>query len=78
MTDKLQLPRDLTKGDVTLTATTATEYYNLVNGRGFEPVPLTPQEKAARTRAANKEQEVSSNPDENPDARAGDATGDES
>jgi len=50
---KLDLPRDLTKGEQTLTANVAADYWNL-KARGFVEVELTPQQKAARTRAANK------------------------
>lgn len=69
----LYLPRELTKGDITIEAHTAADYWNLVNGRGFTPVELSPQEKAARTRKRN-EAEKSDNPDENPDAQAGTAS----
>lgn len=72
----LDLPADLTKGDATRTASTPAEYWDLVY-KGFAPKgesDLTPQEKAARTRAANKQAaEDSQKPDENPDAQAGDA-----
>lgn len=78
------LPVDLQKGDVVLTATTPAEYINLVNGRGFREKELSPQEKAARTRAAKRasgdeqsEQDTSNVPDGATDP-AGDATGDES
>lgn len=60
----LELPRDLTKGAVTRTATTPSEYHDL-RYKGFEPVDgepvasksydeLTPAQKAARTRAEHK------------------------
>lgn len=69
----LNLPAELSKDGQTRTAASAGEYWDLVY-RGFSAEAaesdLTPQEKAARTRAANK---ASQKPDENPDAQAGDA-----
>lgn len=55
---KPKLPVDLQLGDRTQTAYTANEYVNLIY-RGFTVVEdadadLSPAEKAARTRAANK------------------------
>lgn len=71
------LPVDLSNGQVVLTATTPSDYWSL-KYRGFteENVEdaLSPQEKAARTRAAKKAaEEQDQNPDANPDATSGDA-----
>jgi len=70
----LNLPVDLSNGQVVLTATTPSEYWSLkYKGYTEENVEdaLSPQEKAARTRAAKKNE--SQNPDANPDAQSGDA-----
>lgn len=71
------LPVDLSNGQVVLTATTAAEYWSLFyKGFTVEAVEesLSPQEKAARTRAARKAaEEQDQNPDANPDATSGDA-----
>ncbi len=85
----LELPRDLAKGDVTRTASTPSEYYDLVY-RGFTVVDgpavaslsyeeLTPAQKRARTLAEKKAQEQAQagsdeqHPDADPNAQAGDA-----
>lgn len=63
----LELPRDLVKDGLTRTASTPSEFYDLVY-RGFTVVDgpavaelsydeLTPGQKAARTRAENKARE---------------------
>jgi hypothetical protein len=78
----LDLPRDLAKGDVTRTATSPSEYWDLVY-RGYSVVDgpavaslsyeeLTPAQKAARTRAEHKAQQEQ-HPDADPNAQAGDA-----
>ena len=77
----LDLPKDLAKGDITLTASTPAEYWDL-RYRGFVEQDgaataslsydeLTPAQKAARTREQNKAREQ--HPDVDPDAQAGDA-----
>ena len=73
----LNLPVDLSNGQIVLTATTPSEYWNLkYKGFSEEAVEdaLSPQEKAARTRAANRaKSETSDKPDEDVSAQAGDA-----
>lgn len=77
----LSLPQDLSKGDRTLTASTPTEYWNLV-ARGFkapDDTDLSPQQKAARTRAARRaeEDQVTSNDGNDVVDPAGSANGQE-
>lgn len=48
----LNLPREFTKGDITRTAATPADYWNLV-GSGWTVVEQTPQQKAAHTRRRN-------------------------
>jgi hypothetical protein len=83
------LPVDMTRGDVRRTAATPTDYWNFVaqgfvvaSGAAYAELSddeLTPQQKAARTRAARKAAEGDSEGDsaENHE-QAGNATGDES
>jgi len=74
---KPKLPVDLTKDGRTRTANTATDYVSLVSQGYVAPAEedLSPAEKAARTRAANKarEQEETSNVPDGATAPAGDA-----
>lgn len=85
---KLNLPVDMSNGTVTQTASTPTDYWNL-HARGYTEVDgpavaslsddeLSPQQKAARTRAANKAAAEQEDSQEGATDTAGDATGDES
>lgn len=75
------LPVDVAKGEIVRTASTPSEYWNLV-ARGFTAEnleeQLTPQQKAARTRAQHKAEEEQQSSQEGPTDTAGNATGDES
>lgn len=70
-----ELPVDVAKGDVVRTASTPAEYWGL-HFAGFtveaNEENLSPQQKAARTRAAHKAEDQK--PDTNPDAQAGNAS----
>lgn len=75
------LPVELHReGSPDRTASTPAEYWDLVY-RGFKPsgeAELSPQQKAARTRAANREQEEQKTSTEGSTDTAGTAAGDES
>ena len=82
MTALPDLPVELGKpGSPPRTADTASDYWNLV-ARGYTveglEESLTPQQKAARTRAANKAAADEDDSQEGATDTAGDATGDES
>lgn len=82
------LPVDMTRGDVRRTAAVPADYWNLVaqgyvvaDGAAYAELSedeLTPQQKAARTRAARKAAADQEDSQEGPTDTAGDATGDES
>lgn len=64
------LPVELAKGDIVRTASTPSDYWNLA-AAGFTVEAaeenLSPQEKAARTRAANKAKEEQDTSHDGPD-----------
>lgn len=80
----LSLPAELTKGDVVRSASTPSEYWTLVfqgfstaqAGEGDGEEDLSPQQKAALTRAANKAKVEDDTSSQSVDKDAGNQAGD--